>query len=99
LKLVTYALFSRNGIKQPFGSSLTTGRTWYHMNSCRFMSFTRASGFNMGNMDTFFEILEKEYYPGRRRNGIVGLQSRVVEIITREDRRQIASLTSAEMGS
>jgi hypothetical protein len=70
-------------------------------------SFVRASGFNKENFDNFFEILDEEYekhqYPPDRifsvdETGLTAVQSKVIDVIARKGKRQIASLTSAERG-
>lgn len=71
-------------------------------------SFARAMGFNKKNVKEFFDNLQQEYTkhnfsPHRIFNvdetGLSVVQSKVVDVIGRKGKRQIASITSAERGS
>ncbi|KAJ4448850.1 hypothetical protein ANN_00241 [Periplaneta americana] len=70
-------------------------------------SFARALGFNKENVDKFFQMLEAEYdkfhyTPDRIYNvdeiGVTVMQNKVVDVISRKGKRQIASMTAAERG-
>ena len=70
-------------------------------------SFVRVLGFNRENVEKFFQILETEYdkhhyTPDRIYNvdetGVTVVQNKVVHVISRKGKRQIASKTAAERG-
>lgn len=71
-------------------------------------SFARALGFNSENASRFFDNLEQEYnkynFPPHRifnvdETGLSIVQSKVLTVIGRKGKRQIAAITSAERGS
>ncbi|XP_067642531.1 uncharacterized protein [Eurosta solidaginis] len=119
VKYLAYQLAEKNNIMHPFSKeNQLAGKDWLRgflkrnpnlaFRSPTGTSLARARGFTKDNVNTFFDILEKEMdnfiYSANNvfnvdETGISVVPSKLPQVLSRKGKRQIGSLTSAERGS